>query len=77
MSAVRMAREAIGLTVALERQQAKLAGNGGKPSGILSFKKALSPESREKLRQSWQDKFGVNGDGGIAVLDTAAPRIRV
>lgn len=72
LSAVRMAREAIGLSVALERQQAKLAGNGGKPSGILSFKKPLSAESKEKLRATWQSKFGVNGEGGIAVLDTEA-----
>ena len=72
LPAVRLAREAIGLSVALERQQAKLAGNGGKPSGILSFKKALGPEAKEKLRATWQSKFGVNGEGGIAVLDTDA-----
>lgn len=72
LPAVKLAREAIGLSVALERQQAKLAGNGGKPSGILSFKKPLTAEAKEKLRATWSSKFGVNGDGGIAVLDTEA-----
>lgn len=69
LPAVRMAREAIGLSQALEKQQAKLAGNGGKPSGILSFAQKLSPETAQKLRETWQERYGPNGDGGIAVLD--------
>jgi HK97 family phage portal protein len=69
LPAVRQAREAIGLSKSLERQQAKLAGNGGKPSGVLSFAQPLKPETKEKLRETWQAKFGANGDGGIAILD--------
>lgn len=72
LPAIQMAREAIGLSVALERQQATLAGNGGKPSGILSFKKPLTPDSKEKLRATWASQFGARGEGGIAVLDTDA-----
>ncbi|WP_347268815.1 phage portal protein [Paracoccus sp. (in: a-proteobacteria)] len=69
LPAVRQAREAIGLSRALERQQGKLAGNGGKPSGVLSFANRLAPETAEKLRETWQHRFGPNGDGGIAILD--------
>lgn len=69
LPAVRQAREAIGLSRSLEKQQAKLAGNGGKPSGILSFAQPLKPESKEKLRETWQQRFGPDGDGGIAILD--------
>lgn len=69
LAAVRQARDAIGLSMALERQQAKLAGNGGKPSGILSFSQKLAPETATKLRETWQERYGPNGDGGIAVLD--------
>jgi HK97 family phage portal protein len=72
LPAVRQAREAIGLSQALERQQAKLAANGGKPSGVLSFAEKLSPDSATKLRETWQERFGPNGDGGIAVLDGSA-----
>jgi HK97 family phage portal protein len=72
LPAIRQAREAIGLSRALEQQQAKLAGNGGKPSGVLSFAQALSPEARDKLRETWQQKFGAGGDGGIAILDSDA-----
>ena len=69
LAAVRQAREAIGLSIALEKQQSKLAGNGGKPSGILSFAGKLAPETTAKLRDTWQQRYGPNGDGGIAVLD--------
>lgn len=63
------AREAIGLSKALEKQQAKLAGNGGKPSGVLAFANKLNPETTDKLRDTWQSRFGPGGEGGIAVLD--------
>jgi len=69
LPAVRLAREAIGLSKALERQQAKLAGNGGKPSGVLSYTQPLKPETKDKLRENWQARFGSNGEGGIAILD--------
>jgi HK97 family phage portal protein len=69
LPAIRQAREAIGLSKALEKQQAKLAGNGGKPSGVLSFAQPLKPETKEKLRETWQARFGANGEGGIAILD--------
>ncbi|MBD3785642.1 MAG: phage portal protein [Sphingomonadales bacterium] len=72
LSAIRAARDAIGLSKALEHQQAKLAANGGKPSGILSFKDRLGPETREKLRKDWRSTYGQGGDGGIAVLDGEA-----
>lgn len=67
--AVKAAREAIGLSRVLESQQARLAGNGGKPSGVLSFALPLKPEAKEKLRATWQERYGPNGEGGIAVLD--------
>lgn len=66
------AREAIGLSMALEKQQARLMRAGGKPSGVLSFAETLKPESRDRLRELWQDRFGPDGDGGVAILDGAA-----
>jgi HK97 family phage portal protein len=72
LSALGAAREAIGLAQVLEKQQARLAGNGGKPSGVLSFDEALKPETREKLRATWQERFGPNGEGGVAILDGSA-----
>lgn len=70
--AIRAAREAIGLSRVLEKQQARLAGNGGKPSGVLSFALPLKPETKEKLKETWEQRFGPDGEGGIAVLDSDA-----
>lgn len=72
LSAVQAAREAIGLSRVMEKQQGRLAGNGGKPSGVLSFTQPLKPETKEKLRETWQEKYGPNGDGGVAILDSDA-----
>lgn len=72
LPAVRLARQAIGLSRALELQQARLAGNGGKPSGVLTFDQPLKPETKEKLRETWQARFGSGGEGGIAILDGKA-----
>jgi HK97 family phage portal protein len=72
LPAIAAAREAIGLSRVMEKQQARLASNGGKPSGVLAFEETLSPEVRESLRESWQDRFGPNGEGGIAILDRMA-----
>jgi HK97 family phage portal protein len=69
ISAVKAAREAIGLSRVLEMQQARLAGNGGKPSGVLSFGAPLTPEVKQNLQKNWQDTYGPGGEGGIAVLD--------
>lgn len=72
LPAVRQARQAIGLSRALELQQSQMAGNGGKPSGVLSFEQPLKPETKDKLRETWQARFGAGGQGGIAILDGAA-----
>lgn len=70
--AIRAAREAIGLSLAIERSQARLAGNGAKPSGILSFKTPLSKQASDALQQDWNEKYGPGGPGGTAILDREA-----
>lgn len=67
--AIQRARDAIGLSRVLERQQARLAGNGGKPSGVLSFESSLTPEIKEKLKKTWAETYGADGSGGTAILD--------
>lgn len=66
---VKLAREALGLSKALEWQQSTQAGNGGRPSGVLSTDKALGPEDLKKIRDGWSKLYGSGGSGGIAVLD--------
>jgi HK97 family phage portal protein len=66
---VLLARAAIGLAADLEAQQRQTAGQGGRPSGILSTPTTLNAESRDRLRAAWQERFGARGEGGVAVLD--------
>lgn len=67
--AIETARAAIGISNSLEGQQIKLSEKGGAPSGVLTLEHELSPEAKESLRATWQERFGAGGEGGIAVLD--------
>jgi HK97 family phage portal protein len=69
MPALQMAREAIGLSVSLERGQSDTASRGFRPSGVLSSSEKISPEAANQIRDRWQSRFGPGGEGGIAVLD--------
>lgn len=69
MDIVYRAREAIGLSKTLENTQAKMAANGGRPSGVLTSDQTIKPESAKAIKDAWTNKFGMNGEGGVAVLD--------
>lgn len=72
VSSIERARKAVGISNALEDQQLKLSASGGRPSGVLTFEKELSADTKAKLRETWQTRWGAGGEGGIAVLDGAA-----
>ena len=71
-SSLQAAREAIGIARSLEKQQANLSKNGGKPSGVLSLEGELKSETRDRLKSSWEETYGPDGPGGIALLDRGA-----
>lgn len=68
LSAVKLARSAIGLAVDAEEAQAKLHRNGGRPSGILSTDKPLSPDAAGRLKSAWS-RFNRNGRSENVILD--------
>lgn len=70
MEMVRVAAEVIGLTRAIDQQQSKFHAKGGRPSGTLSTEQKLSPEAMQKLRDAFNEKYGPNGEGGTAILDS-------
>lgn len=72
LPAIRQARNAIGISMSLEEQQAKLADNSGRPSGVLSFDNPVKPETQEKIRTTYKQKFGQGGEGGLMILDGGA-----
>lgn len=67
---VRVAAEVIGLTKAIDQQQAKFHAKGGRPSGTLTTEQKLSGEAMQKLKDSFQERFGPSGEGGTAILDS-------
>lgn len=68
LDAVKMARSAIGLSIAAEANQASLHANGGRPAGILTTEQKVSPEAIERLREAWR-QFTTTNRNGTAILD--------
>jgi HK97 family phage portal protein len=51
-------RDSFGLSIAAQRFAAKFFGNGSRPSGVLTTKKRLDPEGRDRLKAAWQQTYG-------------------
>ena len=67
-SPIAMARNAIGMSLAVEEFGAKFFENGARPSGILKHPGLL--KYPEKLRESWQSIYGgTQNTGKVAVLE--------
>lgn len=61
LDAVKLVREAIGLGIALEEDQAEMHRNASRPSGLLSVEGNLTKEKYEFL-SSWLDKYAPGGE---------------
>lgn len=61
MDAVRLARDAIGLSISLEDGQAAFQRGGARTSGLLSVEGTLSPE-RYAFLAAWLDKYLPGGE---------------
>lgn len=73
MDAIRLARNAIGLSIALEETQADFHKNGAKVGGLLSVKDSLGPEKYDFLAK-WLDQYEIGGarHGKPMILDLDA-----
>jgi HK97 family phage portal protein len=73
LEAVKLAREAIGLSMAIESQQAELQRGGTRVSGLLSLKDKANAERFDMLR-AWLSKFKPGGEmaGEPLILDNEA-----
>ena len=73
LNAVRLAREAIGLSMAGEEASARLHSNGTRPGGLISFEGKLDDEARTRLKESWAEhQQGVKNAFKTVVLDNGA-----
>lgn len=68
LGAVKYAREAIGLRMAVDESQAKLFANGARPGGILTSKNSLDEEQRKALLLAWNQMQGGSGNAGKSAL---------
>lgn len=66
------ARDAIGLTMLLERHASKLFANNARPSGVLSIKGTASAEALGKIKAAWIAAHGGDKSGGTAVIPADA-----
>jgi len=64
-----LAREAIGIALALDTHAARLFGRGARPSGALKFPKGMGEESVRKARTAWRSTHeGDDAGGRTAIL---------
>ena len=67
---ISLARDSIGVAMALEQQAARWMANGARPSVVLQTKKSLNKEAADRLKQQWNDLFGgLMNVGRTAVLE--------
>lgn len=73
METIKVAREALGLSIALEQSHAKMHKNGARPQGTYSVEGELTPKQHEQLAE-WLKKFAAGGslEGQPLILDRGA-----
>jgi HK97 family phage portal protein len=69
---ITLAREAIGLAIAMERHAGSLFGNGGRPSGVLKIKGRLNKDAHDRIRNAWNAQHSGESAGGTAILEDGA-----
>ncbi|MDU0339579.1 phage portal protein [Bosea rubneri] len=67
--AIKQAREAIGLCMAMQGHAARIFANGGRPSGILKSPKKISEPVIARLKESWNKAHTGEASGGTAILE--------
>lgn len=67
--AIKQAREAIGLCMAMQGHAARIFANGGRPSGVLKAPRKLSEPIIERLKSSWTKAHAGDASGGTAILE--------
>ena len=69
LSPVRQAREAIGLSMAMEQHGARLFGKGARPGGVIEYAKPLEPATITRLVESFEAAHTGDRTGRTLVLE--------
>lgn len=65
---IQQAREAIGLSLAMEEHAARLFSAGARPSGVFKIAKALGPETLKRLRESFSAAHAGGANAGKTLI---------
>lgn len=68
LSRINLARDAIGLSLALEEFSSALFASGARPGGVLATDKKLSDEAFARIKSQWQDRYSSAGNSGKTAL---------
>ena len=67
---ISLARESIGMALAMEEYGARFFGNGANPGGVLEHPNKLNKQSQDNLRKTWNDMHsGLSNQHRIAILE--------
>jgi HK97 family phage portal protein len=73
VSPIRLAAQAVGLSLAAEKYAAKLFGSGNLLSGVLQTEQRLQKADAERLQERWNKTMtGLNAARKVAILDSGA-----
>src|SRR3954463_11571151 len=67
-SVVQLARQTIGMALAMDKFGAKYFANFAKPGGILTLPNKIGPEEMEQAKRSWMEAQGGENSHRVAVL---------
>ncbi|MCB4811687.1 phage portal protein [Methylovorus menthalis] len=62
LEGIKLAREAIGLSLAMEEHGARMFSNGARPAGALIADGNLKEDQIKLIKQSWEDSYGGNAN---------------
>lgn len=69
LQGIKLAKEAIGLAMAMEETSSRMFGNGTVPSGVLTADGNLTKEQSKQLRDEWEEQYaGLKNSSRTAIL---------
>ena len=69
ISPIEVNRNSIGLGIAAEKHGCNVFKSGGTPAGTLDYPGSLDKKVKDSIKEGWDAAYGINGVGGIAILE--------
>lgn len=69
ISPIEVNRNTVGLGIAAEKHGSNVFKSGGTPPGTLQYPGKLDKKIAAEIKEAWDKAYGVNGVGGVAILE--------